>query len=156
MKHVMIIGMTALVVATCADRAIAQVPIGGPGLPQQYRPAYSPYLNLLRSGSSPAVNYYGLVRPQLNFINSIGMLQQQVSSDQQEISGLQFGNLPTTGHPVQFLNLKGYFQSTQGGADASRYVGNQALLNQVQSGVQGQSPLNQQGILGINSGVPRR
>ena len=35
------------------------------------QPVFSPYLNLLRRGTNPAVNYYGLVRPEIDFRNSL-------------------------------------------------------------------------------------
>src|SRR5580658_10364261 len=54
-------------------------PFGGGYNPQSNGPAVSPYLNLLRSGSSQAVNYYGLVRPAIDTQSSISNLQQQVT-----------------------------------------------------------------------------
>src|SRR6266849_4481527 len=58
---------------------LAQYPTQPAGTPGNVNPpGASPYLNLLRSGSSQAVNYYGLVRPQTDFRNSIQGLQQQV------------------------------------------------------------------------------
>jgi hypothetical protein len=84
------------------------------------QPRVSPYLNLLRGGASPGVNYYDLVRPQFQFRNSIQQLQQQVGADQQALAGLQGpGSTPTTGHPVGFMTHLSYFQtlsSTGGGA----------------------------------------
>jgi hypothetical protein len=41
--------------------------LGAPPAP----PTVSPYLNLLRGGAPAGVNYYGLVRPQMYFQNSI-------------------------------------------------------------------------------------
>jgi hypothetical protein len=105
--------------AAAPNKASAQVPIGGPGGgAPQYRPAFSPYLNLLRQGSSPAVNYYGLVRPEINFYNSINQINQQVSNNQQAIGDIQSSAIPTTGHRVQFLNTGSYFQSMGGGTGA--------------------------------------
>lgn len=144
MKYAVIAGMVFLALGSGAGEVRAQIPIGGPGNPQPYRPAFSPYLNLLRGGTSTAVNYYGIVRPQLNFGNSINNLQQQTANEQQEITGLQFGNLPTTGHPVQFLNLKGYFQTMQGGAGVTGGTGSQVRSG----GLQGPSPLSQNALGG--------
>jgi hypothetical protein len=74
------------------------------------RPAYSPYLNLLRGGD-PGVNYYGLVRPEIDFRNSVQNLQQQITqgfnATNQAID--QVTGLPLTGHGVVFLNTSHYF-----------------------------------------------
>src|SRR4051794_19633319 len=48
--------------------------------PPSARPAVSPYLNLTRTGTDPAINYYGIVRPQLEFNNSIQNLNRQVGA----------------------------------------------------------------------------
>jgi hypothetical protein len=73
------------------------------------RPAVSPYLNLLRPGNSAGVNYYGLVKPQVEFRNNIQALQQQVTNNQTAITDLTNATLPTTGHSTTFLNTGGYF-----------------------------------------------
>jgi hypothetical protein len=87
-----------------------------PGVPPRATPGYltppvSPYLNLLRGGTSAGVNYYGIVRPEIEFRNSIQSLQQQVNTvgaavinEEQSLSGL-----PPTGHPVRFMNYSHYF-----------------------------------------------
>jgi hypothetical protein len=79
-----------------------------PGVRQ---PAFSPYLNLLRPGGTPALNYYGLVRPEQQFRQSIQTLQTGVAANQQALGAIQTGGvgLPATGHPTQFLNYGGYF-----------------------------------------------
>src|SRR5262249_8648545 len=69
-------------------------------------PPYSPYLNLLRPGN-PAINYYGLVRPQFDFRQQIQGLQQLTAPATLEAQTAN--TLPTTGHPVQFLNYSHYF-----------------------------------------------
>jgi hypothetical protein len=98
--------------------ALAQPPGIGPGnSPPISRPAVSPYLNLLRSGNSPGFNYYGLVRPELEFRQSIRNLQQQSINTQSELSGLIDTTFPATGHRTTFLNTGGYFLS---GSGASR------------------------------------
>lgn len=76
---------------------------------------FSPYLNLLRGGSS-AVNYYGLVRPQQNFQSALQQVQQQ-----QQAGGANFEpDDPTmpglvVGTRTRFLNTSGYFLNLQGG-----------------------------------------
>lgn len=73
------------------------------------RPTFSPYLNLTRQGGTPALNYYGLVRPELQFRQSLQNLQGAATANQQAIGDIQTGGLPATGHPTQFLNYRGYF-----------------------------------------------
>ena len=104
------------IVAACPfSEAIAQVPIGGPGPLPTSRPAFSPYLNLLRQGNSPTLNYFGIVRPEVNFMNASNQFQQQIADNQSSISQLQTGALPTMGHAATFLNTGGYFQSMRFG-----------------------------------------
>ena len=57
-----------------ADSATAQVP--QPQTGAGTRPAVSPYLNLNRPGN-PAVNLYGLVKPQQDTTRQLQTLQQQ-------------------------------------------------------------------------------
>ncbi|QDU24156.1 hypothetical protein [Urbifossiella limnaea] len=127
--------VAAAVLGTLAGAAKAQPPVpggvGGAGNIQ--RPSFSPYLNLLRSGS-PALNYYGLVRPDQQFRQSITNLQGSVAANQQAIGGLQSEvevGAPVTGHPTQFLNYGGYFLnsgpgSVGGGGPANFQPGGQA------------------------------
>ncbi|HZY88235.1 MAG TPA: hypothetical protein VFE78_25590 [Gemmataceae bacterium] len=80
------------------------------------RAPISPYLNLARGGN-PAINYYGLVRPQQEFQQSIWGLQRQVSGlGQQALQGEAARSSETTGHPTRFLNYSHYFMSQGGGA----------------------------------------
>src|SRR5262249_237412 len=70
-----------------------------PGGAPAVRPPFSPYLNLLRQNSSPAVNYFGLVRPQQQFAGSLQGLQQTTAQlgatvaggDQPPVTGEAFG-----------------------------------------------------------------
>jgi hypothetical protein len=82
-----------------------------PNAPLPYtQPTVSPYLNLNRRGASSAVNYFGLVRPQLEFRNALRDLQQHPGNA--PVNALQFNDsagLPTTGHAAVFLNTGGYF-----------------------------------------------
>jgi hypothetical protein len=87
-----------------------QGPGYGPGFGPYRSPPVSPYLNLLRAGASPGINYYDLVRPQLAFSSAIQGLQQQVSLAQQTASqGLAASATPTTGHGVGFMTQSRYF-----------------------------------------------
>jgi hypothetical protein len=72
-------------------------------------PTVSPYLNLARPGL-PAINYYGLVRPQLQ---TDAFIQQQLALQQ---SGVNTGTvvdpnapLPATGTTVRFQSQAAYF-----------------------------------------------
>lgn len=96
-----------------------------PGNPYS-RPTFSPYLNLLRRGN-PAVNYYGLVRPEIEFRNSVGQIQQQLNSVQASVAqGENAGNAPTTGHPTQFQSF-GHYYPAKGGA-AGRGTGSRSVV----------------------------
>ncbi len=84
------------------------------------QPAFSPYLNLLRRGSAPGINYFGIVRPEQQFNASINSLQRQVATNTSNIAGEEANNnLPFTGHPTQFMNTSHFFQS-QGGVGGGR------------------------------------
>lgn len=80
-------------------------PYGGGGM--------SPYLNLLRGGN-PAVNYYGLVVPQIQAQNQFQQLQTRVAGGSTGASS-SFVGQPTnrvqvdTGHEAEFLSYGGYF-----------------------------------------------
>lgn len=97
--------------------ARAQFPNGQPTANPYQQPAVTPYLNLLRSGGTPALNYFGLVQPQQQFYRNSALLQNQISNNQQAINGLQYA--PTTGHPVYFLNLGNHFLTTSPGGRSS-------------------------------------
>ena len=109
--------LSVLTVAGTAEQARAQY-----SQPQRlgpvFRPPVSPYLNLLRRGSDPAVNYYGIVRPEIEFRSGLQNLQQQVNTVGQDVTAQDqaLGLLPATGHPVQFFNYSHYFgQGFNGG-----------------------------------------
>jgi hypothetical protein len=129
----------------------AQFPYAAPGQSPfsapQVQPTISPYLNLLRAGNSPSFNYFTLVRPQFDFMNSTYALQQQVATNETSVNNLQFGSSVTTGHPVMFQNLGGYFQSLRGGSGSSGNTQNRSF----QAGNQGMAGFNQ-GAFG-NAGI---
>jgi hypothetical protein len=84
------------------------------------RPTYSPYLNLFRQGQPLYQNYYGLVRPQVQFENSVNRLQQQVTSNREALSQQEEANinpeLRPTGHPFSYFSHQGFFlNNTRGG-----------------------------------------
>jgi hypothetical protein len=116
-KPLLFLSMASLVYFVHASMSQAQPPRGG--VNPAARPKFSPYLNLTRTDVDPALNYYGLVRPQVNFFNSIQQLDQQqstLSDRQQEL--MAPSTLPPTGHTAGFLNHTKYFMS-RGGAGLS-------------------------------------
>src|SRR5262249_11066063 len=78
---------------------------------QARRPPVSPYLNLARRDVNPAINYYGLVRPQLEFRNALQRgANQGPGLEQQGTSGSDFtGDIPATGQRGQFQTHGKYF-----------------------------------------------
>ena len=95
--------------------ARAQFPIGGYNPPQMMAPpAVSPYLNLNRPGSLPAINYYGLVRPQLQTQQQLQGLQYQQGALATNLGGGmvvpgQQVMMATTGHPVFYFDYARFF-----------------------------------------------
>ena len=90
------------------------------------QPPVSPYLNLFRGGN-PGINYYGLVRPQVQAAQTFQQLQlqqqlqaqqsaQQAAVSQQGIalSPATQGPLPTTGHPAYFNGTARFFGAVPG------------------------------------------
>ena len=80
------------------------------------RPAFSPYLNLLNNGSSPALNYLGYVRPQQQAFQQLNQLTQQYNQTndalQNSANSLSQGidpNVRSTGNVATFNNTRSYF-----------------------------------------------
>ncbi len=108
--------------AFSTGRLSAQGPVVRP--PGVLPPVYSPYLNLLRNNNPAYINYYGLVRPEIDFRNSIYGLQQGVATNATGIAGLDAAGLPLTGHPTTFLNTSHYFLNRGGqGTPAAALAG---------------------------------
>jgi len=84
------------------------------------RPVYSPYLNLNRSGGTLAQNYYGLVRPEIEFRNSVGQLRR----DTQAIATGLAAPTPTealeTGHSTGYMTHLRYFGTNGAGRTTTR------------------------------------
>jgi hypothetical protein len=109
-------GLLALFAAPCPAQPPGYAPgsIGQP--PFTSRPTVSPYLNLLRSGGSPALNYYTLVRPQNQFYQSMFQLQQDVGANARELNSLQQptttgAQMSPTGHAFGFMTQAPYFMN---------------------------------------------
>ena len=111
MKKLMLAGVVVGVVTGACGRAAAQVPYTPPQTSPFFHPPVSPYINLNRAGTSPAVAYYGIVQPQLQTYAIANAFQQQINANQAGITNLQQGaSLPvTTGHAIAFMNTGGYF-----------------------------------------------
>ena len=112
------IALATFAVTAVASSAVAQFPpppgVVQRGVGQTPRPAVSPYLNLLRPGASPAVNYYGIVRPTQNLQSSVSGLQTQTSSllnAQSAATGVGDPAEVATGAPFGFQNHYFYFQN---------------------------------------------
>ncbi|HVS39674.1 MAG TPA: hypothetical protein VMS17_29225 [Gemmataceae bacterium] len=94
----------------------AQPPGLRPPGPQPISPApFSPYLNLLRNGNPAYLNYYGLVRPQVDLQNQLYGVQLGVATNAAAIGGVDpLTGLPVSGHPTAFLNTSHYFLNRGG------------------------------------------
>jgi hypothetical protein len=113
----------ALAASTGSD-VCAQNPLPRP-YPYTSGPAVSPYLNLLRPGNGPAINYYGLVRPQFDTLAGFQAVQQrfgQLQTSVQAAGGPADGAL-ITGHGAAFMNLGGYFMTTNVGSGVAPTAG---------------------------------
>ncbi|HET6575737.1 MAG TPA: hypothetical protein VFG68_19205 [Fimbriiglobus sp.] len=112
----------ALAVATvCGPIGPASAQVSGPVGPVA-RPTFSPYLNLLRQDNPTYLNYYGLVRPQLDFRQSLQNLRFDLSAYQSQSQTNGQATLPGTGHRTVFMNTMGYFM-TMGGGPINRQGG---------------------------------
>lgn len=101
-----------MMLALCPERASAQFyPYLQPYANPYGTPAISPYLNMNRGGF-PAINYYGLVQPQVNTAKQLQMLQQN-QAVQTQLGLIQDQDALTayaiTGHPTAFSNYSHYF-----------------------------------------------
>ena len=100
-----------------ADRAQAQV-FYQPQTNPYGQPAISPYLNLTRPGN-PAVNLYGLVRPQQDVNRQLQGLQQQQHALMAQLGAgseddVTVPNYAITGHATVFFNYSHYFGQAGG------------------------------------------
>jgi hypothetical protein len=101
-----LLGLALVLVVEAA--AHAQTPIS--------RPTVSPWLNLYRGGNSANLNYYNLVRPEMDFRGAIGQLQVQTNTNQQSITDLTTPAGPlVTGHAAGFMTHRSFFQTQAAG-----------------------------------------
>jgi hypothetical protein len=88
-------------------------PGGLGGVPGYGTPTVSPYVGLVQRGVSPAIAYYGFVRPTINLQNQTLGLQQQLAQTNAQVAAtdqLALG-IPETGHNIYFMNTSHYFGS---------------------------------------------
>jgi hypothetical protein len=87
--------------------------------PFNIRPPVSPYLNMFRG--NPAIDYYGIVQPQLQTSQQLFQLQstlnQPIAGQPLLGTGVPAQNqlMTTTGHPVMFMNYSYYYPILGGG-----------------------------------------
>ena len=139
--------MAILLAGAAANAQFLPRPGGGPGTAGSplsggigtAPPAagFSPYLNLTRGGSA-AINYYGIVRPQINFQSQLQTVQaqQQAGSASFEPDNPLMPGL-VVGTRVRFLNTQPYFLNLQGGATTGGASGFGMGAARGISGVQG-------------------
>ena len=84
------------------------------------RPAVSPYLNLQRGGD-PAINYYGLVRPQVAAARAFATLGNDYNALANTVN--QSNQLVQTGHASSFMTQGRYFNT--GGSRPAPATGGQ-------------------------------
>ena len=109
--------LIVLTMALAAGAAHAQVPVQPPTQPYS-PPVLNPYLNLLNRGN-PAINYYGIVRPQIQQGQQLQMLQLGLTRTAEEAAAQQSattapgasGVLPDTGHVAGFMTYTKYFNT---------------------------------------------
>ena len=150
------LALTAAAALVLASGGLAQYRPGYPG-GYQPPPTVSPYLGL-RAGGNPAINYYSIVRPQIEFRGALYGLQQQQSLD-------AAGNVdPTqplapgpTGHPAYFDNLSHfYFNNPASGQAGHGGVGAAGGAGRAQNPAAGVSPTAGYGSgIGLPSAVPQ-
>jgi hypothetical protein len=105
----------ALSLVLAASAAQAQQPVVQPTQPYT-PPVLNPYLNLLRGGN-PAVNYYGLVRPQMQQNQQLQRLQNGLARTTEEVEAaaatpaMTPGVLADTGHTVGFMTYSRFFNT---------------------------------------------
>jgi len=132
MKRQLFLSMAALCVLLGAQArpAAAQSIYYGNGQNQFQpygTPRLSPYLNLLRGGTSPAspaanaANYFLGTIPEIERRANARQFGSAINGLERQVTGLEesdelFPTLPQTGHGAVFNNLGGYFNNTSGAA----------------------------------------
>jgi hypothetical protein len=123
--HAMLAVAATLGLAGIVSAQPPRLPGGGPVV----QPPFSPYLNLLRRDNPAYLNYYGLVRPQQEFRQSIQTLRQDMAVTHQSMVQMAEQGMPGTGHRSFFMNTMGYFMTTSGGPGGRQMMQPGAGLN---------------------------
>jgi hypothetical protein len=113
-----------------------QVPVTpGPAAP----PPVSPYINL-RLGGNPAINYYGVVRPQVDARNAIQQLQTGFADTRTNLElEAALANVPVvTGNYATFYNHNRYFYTRSAQPGLGGYPGGVGT-----AGLLGRPPVSQ-------------
>ena len=76
------------------------------------------YLNLTRGGN-PAVNYYGIVRPNAFNQNALVTMQQDYNSLTQSSTQSDSNSVRATGHAATFMNFGHYYPRLNPGGGGS-------------------------------------
>jgi hypothetical protein len=116
MKHLTLAAASAAVWLTLTAPAWAQPGYVRPQTNPYGQPIVSPYVNLNRGFGNAGINYFGIVRPQLQAQQAFQQLQQQQAYLDQAVAAGITGvdpNQPGTGHGTRFFNYSHYF-SNQG------------------------------------------
>jgi len=103
-RNCFLIGLMTLL---AAGAAIAQPPSPLRDFPR--RPGYSPYLNLTRTGGNAAQNYYGLVRPELEFRNNVNQLRNDTQAIAAGLAAAGAATELSTGHATGYMTHLRYF-----------------------------------------------
>ncbi len=123
------ISLALLLSAVCVTAASAQVrPEMNPAqrnrvtrraAAAQRTPSFSPYLNLLRNDTNPALNYYTLVRPQVRQDQTNRLRQAELDELQTEVepqASRQRGTpqrVRSTGHASRYMDYQRFFGSNR-------------------------------------------
>lgn len=102
-------GMLLLTMLTTGGTAVAQVGADRINRPID-TPTFSPYINMFREGGGVGLNYFGLVRPQMEFAQQNQQLGMNVQALQMQghqgqmmmMPAYGYSQLGATGHPVVF------------------------------------------------------
>jgi hypothetical protein len=118
----LVAGVGLLGAAGLASAQLQQIQQGNP----YYRPPVSPYLNIVGQ-NNPAINYFGIVKPQMDFNRQIQNLQYQqgVYAMKTQLGVPIEDDDPTayytvTGHPAMFGNLSHYYNNNPAAMGVTR------------------------------------
>jgi hypothetical protein len=112
------LAVIAMTIALPANAASTQAPGQPPTQPYSV-PVLNPYLNLLIRGN-PAINYYGIIRPQVKQGQQLQVLQYGLNRTAAEATAAEqtaltapgaSAVLPETGHVAGFITYTKYFNT---------------------------------------------